>query len=947
MPPSTRLRTLPAAVAAALALHAAGAVANPQGGAVKAGAATISASGNRVEVIQSSPRAVIDWRSFSIGAGEQVNFRQPSAASATLNRVTGGEASSILGRLTANGTVYLLNPNGILIGPGAKIDVGGLVATTAGISNENFMAGRLKFDQVVNRNAGVVNQGEITARAGGLVALVAPGVENSGVIRAGLGRVVLASGNAFTLDLFGDRLVSFAVDDRVAARLTDVDGRPLKAYVNQAGRIEADGGSVLLAASAAKAVLDSVINTSGVVRATSFVERRGEIVLSGGGEGVVRVAGTLDASGRAAGATGGSVKVFGAEIVLDAGSRIDVSGDAGGGAAHVGGAGTSRTTIAAGASGAADALGRGDGGTIVAWSDGETRFAGALSARGGAAGGDGGFVEVSGRGSLEFRGAVDLAAPAGKGGRLLLDPAFLVVDAPTAAAVGSVLRTGATAELAATDTIEVRERIDGRGGAAGGGLRLDAGNAIVVDNDLVTHDGPIVFRAGAGGIRMNAGPASSATGGNGVLVHAGSAPITLSAAGDVIAQHLSTSGAVTIETTSPGRTITIGGRIFAGDRVLVGAPGRKDTTSILLRSDILTANADIELNGRTWIDPLVQPGGANVYYSELFRLRTAARYYENPFVQVAVQTTGTGSVRFNGDALWGGRGEAALPRLRYLYDVFVSPAAGFDPRSAAAVSALRDQQPERATGYFALNVRVDDGAVRFGGNVGMLDAAGAERFVRAPVNSLARTDTPTVLAVAVQTGTFTRAAGTADVGFEATSQVVVGRFRIVNPNAANPDFESFDAAAPGSIFRTAPAGLRLLPAGNMPNVLVSSGGPHLVAPSPRNVARGAGFASLGPLPEIAVAPDAAAVPSRSVDVPAPLARPDDAAGSARATLPDDPHRAGAARERAAGGAAPDAFEAAAPLVTVAPGHPGVDPDYFSQGPFDFVRSVAGRAVPSR
>ena len=110
------------------------------------------------------------------------------------------------------------------------------------------MAGRLKFDQVVNRNAVIVNRGEITAAAGGLVALVAPGVENSGVIRAELGRVVLASGNAFTLDLFGDKLVTFAVDDKVAARLTDVDGRPLKAYVNQSGTIEADGGSILIAA---------------------------------------------------------------------------------------------------------------------------------------------------------------------------------------------------------------------------------------------------------------------------------------------------------------------------------------------------------------------------------------------------------------------------------------------------------------------------------------------------------------------------------------------------------------------------------------------------------------------------------------------------------------------------------------------------------------------------
>ena len=319
MPPSMRFPYRPVAAALAVACYAAGATANPQGGVVKAGSATITANGSRLDIVQSSQRAVIDWRSFSIGTGGQVNFRQ-AGAGATLNRVTGPEMSAILGRLTANGTVFLVNPNGILIGPGAKIDVGGLVAATANISNENFMAGRYKFDEVVNRNAVIVNRGEITAHAGGLVALVAPGVENSGVIRAELGRVVLASGNRFTLDLFGDKLVTFAVDDKVAARLTDMDGRPLQAYVNQSGKIEADGGSILIAASAAKAVLDNVINTSGVVRARSFVQRAGEIVLHGGDEGAVRVAGTLDAAGRASGASGGSVKVLGADVVLDAGA---------------------------------------------------------------------------------------------------------------------------------------------------------------------------------------------------------------------------------------------------------------------------------------------------------------------------------------------------------------------------------------------------------------------------------------------------------------------------------------------------------------------------------------------------------------------------------------------------------------------------------------------------
>jgi filamentous hemagglutinin family protein len=937
MPPSTRFRVRLAA--AALALHAAGAAANPQGGAVKAGAATIQSSGNRVDVVQSSQRAVIDWRSFSIGAREQVHFSQPSAAAATLNRVTGTEASSILGRLTANGTVFLLNPNGILIGPGAKIDVGGLIATTANISNENFMAGRLKFDEVLNRNAVIVNRGEITARAGGLVALVAPGVENSGVIRAELGRVVLASGNAFTLDLFGDRLVSFAVDDRVAARLTDVDGKPLAAYVNQAGTILADGGSVLLAASSAKAVLDSAINTSGVVRATSFVARPGEIVLEGG-DGAVRVAGTLDASGRAPGATGGTVKVLGAEVALNPGSSIDVSGDAGGGTALVGGAGTSRATIAEGASVAADAIARGAGGTIVAWSDGATRFAGALSARGGAAGGDGGFVEVSGKGTLAFAGAVDLAAPAGKGGRLLLDPETIVVDAAAAAALGGVLRTGASAELLATDTIEVRERIDGRGGAAGGGLRLDAGNAIAVDDDILTNDGAIALRAGAGGIRMNAGPATSASGGNGVLLSAGNAPITLTAAGDVAARYLASGGAVTIETTTPGRTITLGGQILAGGNVRVGAPGLKTTTSIRLRHDVLAENGDIAFNGRTWIDPIVQPGGANVSYSNLFRLSTP-RYYENPLVQVAVQTTGGGSVRFDGDVLWGGAAdEKTLPQVRYVYNVLAPPP--FDARVPAQVEALRAAQSPAATGYFGFNVGVERGRVELLGNLGMYTADGVKKFVAAPRDTLTRTSVPTVLSVAIDTWSFSRDAGTADIVLGAGSQATVGRFRIRNPASADPGYDSIDVAGASTVFGGAPRFIDVPIAGNMPNLRVSSGGPNLIAPSPRNVARPSSLAAAVPLPEIPVVAEAPATPGALAGAPAP-----DAGSLMRATLIDDPARGGSLRG-AGPGAAPDVFETAAPIAPFAGERPAAaDAEYFSQGAFDYVQSLARRTPAPR
>ena len=185
----------------ALALATAGllslAHAAPQDGIVRAGDARISGGGAYTRIDQNTQRAVIDWRAFSTGAGEQVQFVQPSASSAILNRVTGSQMSTLLGKLDANGQVLLINPNGIVIGKGGQINVGSFIASTSNISNTNFMAGRLVFDQPGKPGAGILNAGSITAAEGGLVALVAPHVRNDGLIQARLGRVMLgAAGSA-------------------------------------------------------------------------------------------------------------------------------------------------------------------------------------------------------------------------------------------------------------------------------------------------------------------------------------------------------------------------------------------------------------------------------------------------------------------------------------------------------------------------------------------------------------------------------------------------------------------------------------------------------------------------------------------------------------------------------------------------------------------------------
>jgi filamentous hemagglutinin family protein len=433
-----RCAALPALVALAAAPAA---FANPQGGSIAAGSARIVASApGRVDVNQSSDRVIINWQGFSIGAGETTRFNQPSSSSTALNRVTGGDPSLILGQLSANGRILLINPNGVLFGAGSRVDLAGLVATTANLSDQDFQAGRLNFALPSSRStASVVNRGTITVAQGGLVALVAPGVSNEGVIRARLGRVTLVAADRFTVDFHGDRLIQFALDDKVTHAVSAPDGVPLAAAVANSGRIIANGGVVEMTANVARGVLDRVINVSGVVEARAARRVGGAILLDGGEAGTVQVSGTIDASGRRAGRSGGSVRILGEHVGLFAGARVDASGDAGGGTVLVGGSrrgqGPERnaqaTYVDAKASIAADATTKGDGGTVVVWSDRYTHFDGRISARGGAQGGNGGQVETSAHGVLTATGKVDASAGAGKPGQWLLDPSDVQITTGT------------------------------------------------------------------------------------------------------------------------------------------------------------------------------------------------------------------------------------------------------------------------------------------------------------------------------------------------------------------------------------------------------------------------------------------------------------------------------------------------------------------------------------
>ncbi|MCC6775197.1 MAG: filamentous hemagglutinin N-terminal domain-containing protein, partial [Hyphomicrobiales bacterium] len=463
----------------------------PEGGTVVGGTATISGQGGpSVIVNQSSPSAIINWNTFNVGKGESVLFNQPSSSAVVLNRVIGGLGpSEILGTITANGRVFVINRDGVLFGAGAVINTAGFLASTADIKSSDFMAGKYNFSIPGRPDASIVNQGTITASSGGFAALVAPGVRNSGTIGATLGTVALAAGNTFTLDLYGDRLITLAVNDQIAGKVIDVaTGQPLKSLVTNDGKIKANGGRVELTAAAARHVVDSVINTSGVIKANSIGKHNGMIVLSAGTAGAkpagapvqtIRIAGTLSAAGKRKGTSGGTILVTGEDIKF-VGALVDASGRAGGGKVLVGGdwAGgkpdtssvanqsaklesyliPTATSVSVDAASTINASAKdsGNGGKVILWSDQKTTFAGTILARGGEQSGNGGFVETSGHALLDFTGNVDTRAPHGAAGTLLLDPRDLVIQdggSTTATQNGRIFTANADTSILTTATL--------------------------------------------------------------------------------------------------------------------------------------------------------------------------------------------------------------------------------------------------------------------------------------------------------------------------------------------------------------------------------------------------------------------------------------------------------------------------------------------------------------
>jgi filamentous hemagglutinin family protein len=399
------------------------------------GNAVFSVNGNQLVVVNSNG-TIIQWGSFSIGSNESVYFQQSSSSSSVLNRVLSGNPSEILGSLSSNGKVWLINPAGIMVGAGARIDVAGFVASTLNVSNENFLAGKLLFDATPGA-ASVVNKGTITTPSGGSVYLVGTGVTNEGLITTPKGETLLAAGQTVSL-----------VDTGTPGVKVEVTGSEGEA--TNLGTILAEAGRIGLAG--------VLVRNSGTLNASSVVNEGGRIFLRASKDAYV------DGNGRivTTGMKGGQVEVLGENVTVTDNAVIDASGQSGGGSVLVGGDYHGQNAAIPNAKTAyfgsdssikADAVGNGDGGKIVLWSTDSTKAYGSLSARGGALGGNGGSIETSGH-TLDVNGIrVDTRAVLGATGNWLLDPGSICIYTTTVCTADLAVSWSSLATSLATTTV--------------------------------------------------------------------------------------------------------------------------------------------------------------------------------------------------------------------------------------------------------------------------------------------------------------------------------------------------------------------------------------------------------------------------------------------------------------------------------------------------------------
>ncbi|GBQ31383.1 hypothetical protein AA12717_3746 [Gluconacetobacter sacchari DSM 12717] len=454
----------------------------PTGGSFVAGSGQIATSGSAMTINQTSARGVIDWRGFSIGSGNFVQFN--NGAGATMNRVTGAQMSQIDGKLGATGSVFLINPNGIVVGPGGQVVTNGsFVASSRDISDGQFMAGG-SMTASGRSSSAVVNRGTIRA-ANGNVVLIGQSVTNEGVIVTGHRTAAMVAADSVVLSETGGPSGIY-----VAAGSTG------RGDVTNAGRIQA---AAVELASAHGNVYALGGNHTGAIQATGTREVDGEVYLTAA-DGTVDVGGRItahntDGSGGQIVANGHDVAVA-AGAVMDAGSTV--AGRAGG-------------TILVGTSGHGQNLAQ-----TVKLADGASLTAGGKGA---------GLIETSGH--HVSTGA--LTVDAGRGGTWLTDPDDLTIDSAAAGTIQTALNAGTNVSEQTTATgtsgagsvaagngdINVNAPISWTGGAT---LTLDAYRNLNVSAPItVQTGGGVVIQTGGDDIFNPGGSLTYATSGSGSL----------------------------------------------------------------------------------------------------------------------------------------------------------------------------------------------------------------------------------------------------------------------------------------------------------------------------------------------------------------------------------------------------------------------------------------------
>ena len=557
----------------------------PQNGTVVSGRVDMSTSARQMNIHQHSQKAIMNWESFNIDSGELVRFVQPNVNAAILNRVTGFHPSLINGVMQANGNVFLINPNGLLVGQSGVIQTHGFIGATLNISDTDFLNNSFSFAFQPGTSLGkIINRGLIESKDGGFVSLLAPKIDNHGTIMANMGKIHLAAGERIKLSFIENDLISFAIDPDDVPATTNT-------HIDNMGKIQANGGEVLMSAKAVGDMVHSIVNNTGIIEATSLVNENGVVRLTGADE--IHNTGKIDVSGE----TGGQIDVSANTIIITEQSELNASGISQGGTIRIGGGrhgqdaslpNAQNTYVGKDAHILANAQKSGDGGEVILWGDAATIFTGDISANGGKIDGQGGFVEVSGKQKLFFDGNVSTKATNGPNGTLLLDPKEIyIVNGNT-----DDLSSDFSGEINFTDIPEeltiAEKRLESL--SANTDIKLQANHRITImgleDNELTLNQtGNVSFISGAGGFIMEPIDTINISGGGNLLIDA---------FGSENDAYPATDGPVSLGSI---RTVGIGSVTIQGTTIHLAGPIHAGGTVTINNRENLSIKKDIESGG--------------------------------------------------------------------------------------------------------------------------------------------------------------------------------------------------------------------------------------------------------------------------------------------------------------------------------------------------------------